>query len=326
MVVGLVANLLSDILLVVCFLALLHRFGLTRKEIKLGAPPALKVSIQTSLAIIPVSLGLSLIFKFLSDLLNSEVHSPYSDQLEAAEDLSSIVLLILLFVLLAPVSEELIFRGGLLSLLLKRGAPAETAVVAQAIIFVAVHYSVYLAGASLLFVLDHMLTTFVVGVAAGYLFLQTRSVWSCILLHMMLNGLSTIGAFLPPFLLSFYDLIFFLFLVLGVVILIQKRGIVLQYGRASYSALFGFQEEQKWVLVKILILVALIPAILESLLSGLLDPLLPLVILLILIGYSEQLNLLLIPLILLALIGYWVVLLFASISTRPLEEKIPPSK
>ncbi len=315
---ALLANLVVDILLLGVFLAWLHRFGLSREDLQLKTPPNLNISIKSYLIIFPLFLGISYFFEILAELLGSELSSPYTEFFDVADNLPSVIVVIMLFVVIAPVSEEIILRGGLLPLLLKRDFSENTAVVTQAIIFMAMHYSVWV-GASIFFVLDHMITTFMIGVVAGYLFLRTRIVWSCIILHMAFNGLSTFSSIIPSSALSFFDIVVLIIIVLGLFFLVQKRRIIFQYGRAIYFALTQYKKEQRHMLVETLVLIAIIPGILEIFFGEYLNPILPFAVLIMVFGYSGDVNLMISLLMLLIFIGYWLILFISSISNRPFE-------
>ncbi len=91
----------------------------------------------------------------------------------------------ILLVVVAPVTEELLFRGLILNALLRRYGP-----------WIAVLFS------SLLFALLHMNpwqipVALASGVLLGWLYLRTRSLWPCILGHAIMNTGPNLGGLIP---------------------------------------------------------------------------------------------------------------------------------
>ena len=86
--------------------------------------------------------------------------------------------------LIAPVSEELFFRGLLLRGFLMRYRPG-TAIIASAFLFSAAHLNP-LQG----------IPAFFLGLYFGWLFVRTRSLWPCILAHALNNMVALGGVFL----------------------------------------------------------------------------------------------------------------------------------
>ena len=85
----------------------------------------------------------------------------------------------LLVVLVAPVAEELFFRGYLMHALMQRTRPI-IAVVLSALAFTAAH-----AGRGP----EGLLAILVLGVVSAYLFRYSRSLWPCIVLHALHNAI-----------------------------------------------------------------------------------------------------------------------------------------
>ncbi len=91
----------------------------------------------------------------------------------------------ILLVVIAPITEELLFRGLILNTLLRRYSP-----------LVAILFS------SLLFALMHMnpwqlAVAMVIGVLLGWLYVRTRSLWPCILGHAIMNSGPNLVGLLP---------------------------------------------------------------------------------------------------------------------------------
>ena len=88
---------------------------------------------------------------------------------------------VLVITLMPGICEELLFRGALLGLLLRRGRPG-AAVVWQAVAFALGHIYLF-----------KFAPTFVLGLAMGWLTLRTRSIWPAMLAHAVHNLLAIYG-------------------------------------------------------------------------------------------------------------------------------------
>lgn len=97
-------------------------------------------------------------------------------QAAAKEGVFSLFILVVMGALLTPLGEELVFRGVIANVLNRYGVWA--GVIGSAAIFATVH------GPSVIFVL-----AFMVGIIAGILFRKTESLWPCLVLHVVYNGL-----------------------------------------------------------------------------------------------------------------------------------------
>ncbi len=91
----------------------------------------------------------------------------------------------LLLVIIAPVTEELLFRGIILRGLLSRYRPA-VAVTLTALLFAAVHANPW-----------QFLSPLFLGIAFGWFYLRTGSLGLCVLAHAMANGLALAGTLIP---------------------------------------------------------------------------------------------------------------------------------
>lgn len=135
--------------------------------------------------IIALSLGAVVVFALLLALVNSLAHHPEVSQfgIDTYRTAGSLPLLLVAFVVLAPVFEELLFRG-----LLFRGLAASAmggwgAVVFTAMLFAALHlqYDAF-----------EIASIFALGVVLGAVRLKTNSVYPCIAMHAFTNLVSTI--------------------------------------------------------------------------------------------------------------------------------------
>jgi membrane protease YdiL (CAAX protease family) len=101
----------------------------------------------------------------------------------AAED--KLLSRVFLLVLVAPVTEELLFRGIILRGLLSRHRPA-VAVALSAALFTAVHLNPW-----------QFCSAFALGILLGWLYLRTASLTLCVFTHAFFNGLSILFSVLP---------------------------------------------------------------------------------------------------------------------------------
>lgn len=100
------------------------------------------------------------------------------------------ILAFITLVIIAPVAEELLFRGYLFGKLLK-SVPVWAAVIATSLLFAAVHGAWNLA-----------FDTFALSIVLCLLRLSTGSLWAPMLLHMTKNGIAFYLLFINPLLLN----------------------------------------------------------------------------------------------------------------------------
>ena len=98
---------------------------------------------------------------------------------------SSLVLRVILLVIIAPVTEETLFRGIILRGLLGRHRPA-TAVALTSLLFAAVHMNPW-----------QTFSAFFLGILFGWVYLRTGSLMLCMLAHAMYNGTGVIFSLVP---------------------------------------------------------------------------------------------------------------------------------
>jgi len=92
---------------------------------------------------------------------------------------------IFLLVLIAPITEETLFRGVILRGLLSRYRPA-TALALSAFLFGAIHANPW-----------QLLSAFFLGIVFGWFYLRTGSLLLCVLAHAMANGLTLVCTLIP---------------------------------------------------------------------------------------------------------------------------------
>lgn len=87
---------------------------------------------------------------------------------------------VLAIVVLAPIFEELLFRGVILRGFLKNYGPM-TSVIMTAVLFGVFHFNPI-----------QSITAAILGLALGWMFIKTGSLWVCMLFHALYNGFSTL--------------------------------------------------------------------------------------------------------------------------------------
>ncbi|PQJ53313.1 CPBP family intramembrane glutamic endopeptidase [Psychrosphaera saromensis] len=97
-----------------------------------------------------------------------------------------LILLVIAVCIIAPIVEEVIFRGVIFSRLQNSRVGSPDAIVYTSIFFciLHVHYELII-----------MRYTLLIGVMLGFISLKTSNIWYCIILHMMVNVFSTIELF-----------------------------------------------------------------------------------------------------------------------------------
>jgi len=91
----------------------------------------------------------------------------------------SLFLLIVTIVILAPIGEELLFRGFLQKYLENTWGDVTRAILFSSLFFAAIHFNPY-----------WMIQIYFLGVLLGFLAWRTQSVFPCIVFHIIINGAS----------------------------------------------------------------------------------------------------------------------------------------
>ncbi len=105
------------------------------------------------------------------------------DFLVFAESNKEMILVVIVTVFFAPVSEELFFRGFLYKALRNR-LPVGLAIAISSVIFGAVHFDLY-----------RFVPLFVAGVVLGHLYEKYKNLWIPIVAHGVWNGIMTMALF-----------------------------------------------------------------------------------------------------------------------------------
>ena len=140
------------------------------------SPPALAWTLLPFLAAVIIALS------EIDNLMRAALPAGILEQLDFAPDLGDIVEIVwlgpFLAVVIAPVTEELVFRGLILRGLLGRWRPA-AAILFSSGLFALVHFNPVQAPVALL-----------LGLLTGWLYVRTRSLGLCILAHALNNAAS----------------------------------------------------------------------------------------------------------------------------------------
>lgn len=139
------------------------------------------------LAIVPLSIGAALIVSEMDNLLRQVI--PMRNELgEIFESLSSSPLAAFVaLVIIAPITEEALFRGMVLRGLLRRYGPWRASLV-SALLFGLVH--VYPA---------QIMPAFLLGLLLAAVHLRTGSLWPCVWMHAVVNALFFVAHMLFPY-------------------------------------------------------------------------------------------------------------------------------
>jgi len=171
--------------LIVPVLILLNRKQLSIIEsLRLNA-----ISKQVIISTILLSIGAMIIADEINILVDMVIPAPDSFlQLEALltpENPISMFLLIITIVLLAPIGEELLFRGFLQKYLEIAWGDITKAILLSSLFFAAIHFNPY-----------WLIQIYLLGVLLGYIAWQTQSVVSSIIFHVIINASSLLFTFL----------------------------------------------------------------------------------------------------------------------------------
>jgi len=158
-------------------LGLAIRFGLRRKSLTLVERPALRftrvpVSLLAMVGVLTVFMG------FIIDPITALIPTPAWFEQMMSEALRPNLFSFISVVILAPLLEEILFRGIILEGLLKNYSPAK-AILGSAVLFGAVHFNIWQGIAGLL-----------AGLFLGWVYWKTRSLVPCILIHAVNNLLA----------------------------------------------------------------------------------------------------------------------------------------
>ena len=141
------------------------------------------VSNKTLISTVFLSLGAVILSNEINLLIDMVIPMPDSFlQVEAIltpDNPLSFALLIFTIVILAPVGEEILFRGFLQKYLENAWADITRAILFSSLFFAVIHFNPY-----------WMIQIYFLGVLLGFLAWRTNSIIPCILFHVIINGTS----------------------------------------------------------------------------------------------------------------------------------------
>lgn len=136
-----------------------------------------------------LSFGVVLISSELNIIIDSIFPLPDSflnlDSLLSPENPFSLILVFLTVVVVAPIGEEMVFRGFLQRFLETSWGDITRAILVSSLFFTLIHFNPYWA-----------IQIYLMGLILGYLSWLTKSIYPSILLHMSINGTSMLFIFL----------------------------------------------------------------------------------------------------------------------------------
>lgn len=151
-----------------------------------------KVSIQEIFMYISYGIG----FQFITILVNNTISQFYSLE-KSAQSVNgllftnNIVLSLLIVLILAPLTEELLFRGMVLNKL-NNHLSTKAALVIQGLLFSAIHFN-----------LAQTLPTFLLGLFLGYTYLKFKNILAPLVIHVSFNLFALVLNYIPENLLFF---------------------------------------------------------------------------------------------------------------------------
>ncbi|MBI2194273.1 MAG: CPBP family intramembrane metalloprotease [Planctomycetes bacterium] len=138
--------------------------------------PSVAAGVLGYLAILPLVAGAAAVNTWIFEYLGEPIlPHPVATELQTTRSISEAAALLVFACALAPIWEELFFRG-LLYPVLRRRLGVTGAIALSATAFAAMHAN-----------LSQILPLFILGVLLAYLFERTRSVWSSITAHAVFN-------------------------------------------------------------------------------------------------------------------------------------------
>jgi membrane protease YdiL (CAAX protease family) len=184
--------LLSALIIAVCGVVYLFWY---RYEVRWEAGGSLKnfISIKGILLFIFLGVGCQFFFTGVLTLIQPFFTDIFSDYSEVVKDLTAgnSIVVLLLMIVIAPVTEELIFRGVTLRRA-SRFTPFFVANTLQAVLFGIYHGNII-----------QGIYAALLGFLLGAVYYKYKTIFAPILLHMIINSSSLLTVFIPNQLLSF---------------------------------------------------------------------------------------------------------------------------
>ncbi len=221
-----------------------------------------------------VAIFLAFILFVIFTTLGMPIEHSYGDIILGLEQLANPCNIVLFFAtasLGAAIFEELIFRRMLISTLEIRGMAPTAAVIASSLAFAMIHVPNDLLFGSPSYVISHFITSFVLGLFLGFVYVTTRNVIYPMIIHGFINFIG----FTESILLSLNNLTLLLFYA-GILLIIWLIGIVV-----GGLALFYYLREPQPTWVKTLQTksrINILPGLIGFLIIGFMLVLLPIAI------------------------------------------------
>ncbi len=199
-IVNLLFNIMIDtIALLFIFMYLLKKLNYKPSDIGIK-DDVLLPNIGTALKGYLLAFGATFFISlFLQTIVNTiwealgwgtEQETPYDRYLEG--DMTSLILFLIVLVIVAPISEEIIYRGLLMRLLDDRGFSPFGTVVLSSLIFASVHSEADITAGTFNYAIFHFFGTFAIGITLATTYRYTRNLGVPILIHAINNGFAGI--------------------------------------------------------------------------------------------------------------------------------------
>jgi membrane protease YdiL (CAAX protease family) len=177
-----------------------------------------------------VAIFLALGLLVLLTSLGLPIQSSYEGFVLGPQQLANPWNIVLLFATVtvgAAVFEELVFRRTLIPTLEVRGMSPTAAVIASSLGFALIHVPNDVLNGSLGFVISHFITTTIIGLVFGFVYVLTRNVLFPMIIHGFINGISfgeailfelfSLGVPAADLLLVSYSLMLFVFWIIAII-------------------------------------------------------------------------------------------------------------
>jgi membrane protease YdiL (CAAX protease family) len=175
----------AQIFLVVPIVLFLYKKGHKLKDsfrFKMVSKRVLFFSMALSFGVVLISSELNIIIDSIFPLPDSFLKL---DSLLSPDNPFSLILILLTVVIIAPIGEEMVFRGFLQRFLETTWKDITRAILVSSLFFTLIHFNPYWA-----------IQIYLMGLILGYLSWLTKSIYPSILLHMSINGTSMLFIFL----------------------------------------------------------------------------------------------------------------------------------
>lgn len=171
-----------------------------------------KIKFRDLLYLIAVSFSLCIFGNILISLFLDITNNPISKAFEEATDDATIIALVISVVVIAPILEELFFRGLVLWLTNKIARNVVVAIIVQAMLFGIAHMNlvqgIYAVGA---------------GIILGYIRVRYETLLASMIVHLLMNVNSLIFGFIIEGTTDIKEKLFIMFITLAIFVLSMYR-------------------------------------------------------------------------------------------------------